>query len=257
MWPNRIEALRDYVLCECRDIPPDLALAIIKHESAGVIGRPGKGHIKTPGILFDVHGNPHQIDIALGLMQCVPAVINGYNSGAPAGEKATLEDMTGNDERAARLQIRIGCQFLAGANKKLHNRFPTACPENSLSRASDDQIGILLTGYAVGPGATAEKLQELIDAGKKPTFANLKKEFPTWGQNKEGKWVNRPLQFATVVLQWYRNNKKSSYKISKCGSLAERLQRLTPNAGGIAVAILVAAAGYAANWYFTKRKSPK
>ena len=111
MWSNKIESLRDFVVCECRDIPPDLVLAIIRHESGGIIGVRGKGKIRSPGILRDVNGNAHKIDVALGLMQCIPAVINGYNSGAPAAETATLEDMTGNDDRAARLQIRIGCNL--------------------------------------------------------------------------------------------------------------------------------------------------
>lgn len=254
MWPNRIEALREFVLCECRDIPPDLVLAIIKHESAGIIGRPGNAKIRTPGTLYDTAGNPHKIDIALGLMQCIPAVVNGYNAGAPAGEKATLEDMTGDDERAARLQIRIGCNFLAASNHKLNNSFPEACPAQSLAAATDDQIAIVLTAYAVGPGATSKKLKKLAELGKKQSFANLKINFPDWGKNAEGEYVNNPLGYANVVLKWYRNNKQSSYKISKCGKLADRLQQLHPQAGGIAVVLLLAGAGYAINWYFTKRK---
>lgn len=254
MFPERVEQLRGFVLCECRDIPPDLVLSIIRHESAGVIGRPGTGHIRTPGIVYDVNGTPHQIDIALGLMQTIPATIQGYNDSAPQGEAATLEDMTGNDERAARLQIRVGCKFLAGCNSYLHSNFPAACPARSLSSATDDQIGIVLTAYAVGPGNTAKKLKKLINTGKKPTFKNLQVNFPLWGQNSDGVWVNRPLLYANTVLKWYRNNKKNSYQIGKCGALAERVKTIMPKAGNIGLMLLVAGAGFAINWYFTKRK---
>lgn len=254
MFPERVESLRGFVLCECRDIPPDLVLSIIRHESAGIIGRPGKGHIRSPGIVFDVNGVPHDIDVALGLMQTIPATIQGYNSDVPADERATLEDMTGTDERAARLQIRVGCRFLAGCNQYLHKKFPDACPAQSLSTATDDQIGIVLTAYAVGPGNTAKKLQKLIELGKKPTFSNLQIEFPTWGQNSDGRWINRPLLYAQTVLKWYRDNKKNSYHIGKCGALAERMKSISPQATGIGFALLLAGAGFAINWYFTKRK---
>ena len=256
-WNKRIESLRPIVLWECKDIPPDLVLSIIQHESAGIIGRRGSGRTKC-GKLKDVNGQEHEICTALGLMQTIPATINGYNNKKTGADFATLEDMIGSDERAARMQIRIGCNYLATVNHYLHKHFPAACAALSLANATTDQIGIVLTGYAVGHGNTAKHLQKLIDQNVQPTFENLKMHFPDWGKNAAGKWINRPLLYASVVLENFDKNKGGSYDTTSPGGLVQRtVGKMNKTQGGLAIVLLLAGAGWLINRYYTRPKATK
>lgn len=250
-WPAKIESLRQFVVWECKDIPPDLVLAIIKHESGGTPGIAAKVRCKC-GMLPDTAGNQLEVCNALGLMQTIPATINWYNDTAQPAEIATIEDMTGSDERAKRLQIRIGCKFLAHANNYLHKRFPETMPESSLANASDDQIKLALTGYAVGNGATAKKMQAAKEQGYSPTFANIQRLFPNWGKNAAGQWINRPLKYAGDVSTMFRANRSGSYTGTRAGDLIARV-KTAPKGGMIALALLLTAAGWAVNRYYKPR----
>lgn len=247
-WPPKIERLRQFVVWECKDIPPDLVLAIIKHESGGVPGIAARVKCKC-GPLPDVNGNQVEVCNALGLMQTIPATIDWYNQTAEADKVATIEDMTGSDERAIRLQIRIGCKFLAHCNRYLHKRFPETVPEASLANAADDQIRLVLTGYAVGNGATAEKMQTAKEQNYSPTFANIQRLFPKWGQNAAGKWINRPLKYAGDVTTMFKANRSGSYSGTRASDLVARV-KTAPKGGMIALAFLLAAAGWAVNRYY-------
>jgi len=255
-WPKRIQNLKPFVLVECKDIPPDLVLAIIKHESAGYIGRIAGTKCKS-GMLPDVNGNTHVLNHAMGLMQVIPATVQWYNQTAPSNDQATVEDMTGKDERAARLQIRIGCMFLAFANKYLHDRHPKAAPAASLSEAKDDQIALVVTAYAVGHGATSKKLTAVKAAGLAPNYANIKRKFPTWGKNSAGKWINRPLAFADVIVKWYNQNKSGSFNTTPGKELAQRAVEGVQGRGAFAVILFVAGAGWMLAKHFSRRKEAK
>lgn len=252
-WNKRTESLRPVVLWECKDIPPDLVLSIIQHESGGIPGRIGSGRTKC-GKLSDVHGNEHEICHALGLMQTIPDTVNGYNANATGADVATIEDMTGTDERAKRIQIRVGCKYLATVNYFLHKYFPVACPAFSLADADAGQVSIVLTGYAVGHNATAKKLQELADRNIKLTFANLKKEFPNWGKNTAGQWLNRPIHYASVVAENYQKNIGGSFDQTSPGSLVKRtIGTLSRPQGAVAAILVMAGAGWLLNrYYFAK-----
>lgn len=250
-WGDQIESLRPVVIWECKDIPPDLVLAVIQHESGGKTGTTGKGKTRC-GELPDVHGNKHELCHATGLMQAIPATVAWYNDTAPDDQKATIEDMIGTDERAARLQIRIGCKFLAYVNHYLHNRFPVVCPAASLSQASDDQISLVLTGYAVGHGATAQKIQALLDAGKKADFNAVKNANPNWGK-KGDVWLNRPIQYAQAVMAQFIKHRGGSYDISKPGELVRRtVGRFTEGKGALAAILFIGGAAWLINHHFTK-----
>jgi hypothetical protein len=250
-WNKRIEALRTIVLWECKDIPPDLVLALIKHESAGYVGRKA-GVACKPGVLHDAAGNSHTVNHALGLMQTIPATIDWYNQSAPANEKATFEDMTGTDERAARLQTRIGCKFLAFVNHYLHKKMPEAAPAASLSEASPDQIKLALTGFAVGHGATLKKLKAVKALGVLPSFEAIKANFPGWGKNSAGKWINRPIKFAEVVFDWYRENKTGSIDIPKPVEIVKRTVSKVNGKGAFVAVAFLAGAGWLLTKYYSK-----
>lgn len=253
-WPAKIEKLRKYVQWECKDVPPDLILAIIKHESGGTPGILARVKCKC-GMMPSLKNGSIKVCNAMGLMQVIPSTVDFYNQANDERDIATYEDMTGTDERAIRLQIRTGCKFLAFVNHYLHRHFPQALPESSLANATDDQIQLVLTGYAVGHGAAAKKLKQLIDQGKTPSFANIKKNFPTWGQNKEGKWINRPLKYANDTISMFRANRSGSFTGSRAVDLVARAKNaVTDNKGGfIALAFCLAAAGWAVNNYYSKR----
>lgn len=251
-WPDKIELLRNYVVWECRDIPPDVVLAIIQHESGGQPGIPARVKCKC-GMLPTVDGGERKVCRALGLMQTIPATINWYNQSAKTDDdRATYEDMTGEDERAIRLQIRVGCKFLALCNRYLNRLYPEACPAESLSAAKPDQISIVLTAYAVGHGNTGKKIKGLIADGIKPNFKNLQKHYPDWGKNKAGVQINNPLRYAVVVGTRARENWSESYASTIPSKLVSRIAgKMTPTKAMILVGILVAGAGYAIQRHFT------
>lgn len=244
-WTPKVESLRKYVLWECRDVPPDLVLAIINNESGG---EPGiRAHVKCKcGEIPDVNGIQHRICYAYGLMQCIPSLVQWYNTMTEDAEKkATIEDLQGSDERAIRIQIRIGCMFLAYCNRYLHKKFPEACPAETLAKADNDQIAIVSTAYAVGHGATARKLEALQKSGMELTFKNLLVQFPDWGRNKQGKQVNNPLKYAQKISRNFQRNYTQSYEVSSPLDLVRRTASKVPPATiAIIVAIGLAGIGY-------------
>lgn len=248
-WPEHIEALRTWVLWECRDIPPDLVLAVIQNESNGAPGIQGRGKTRA-GKLPDVNGNFVELCHAMGLMQTIPATVIWYNE--TADDPATVDDMEGEDERAARLQIRVGCRYLAFVNHYLHKKNASACPAASLADANDDQIKFVLCGYAVGHGAITEKLSELQRQKIPATWSNIKKYYPTWGQ-KNGKWINRPVQYAERVFDNYRAHKQGSYEIPVPTPLGARIAgKLTSSRGILAAVLILGGAGYLIDKYYTR-----
>lgn len=254
-WPTKIENLRKYVCWECREIPPDLVLAIIQHESGGRIGVMGKGHTKC-GKIPDINGNDREVCVAMGLMQCIADTVSGYNKNQTDSNMATFEDMTGTDERAARIQIRVGCWFLAQANKRLHREFPDVFPAIDLSRAKNDQIAMVLTGYAVGPGNTAKKIQALQDKGVKPSFSALKKHFPDWGKSGD-KWINNPLAYADATISQFAANRVDKPFPTSPGDLVARVKKKIDGRGMIFIAAVLAASGMLVHRYYITPKRMK
>lgn len=196
-WPEHIESWRQFVLWECRDIPPDLVLAIIKHESNGVAGIASIATTKPHDIPLEGGGHINY-NHALGLTQIIPGTIASYNNSHPS-DIVYYEDMKGTDERAARLQIRVGCAVYASGIRNLYNYNPQTFTGNTPGAATVDQLMFGLTAYARGFRALRKKLNILAEQGIALTFANLAANFPTWGQNAAGEWINRPIQYTETV----------------------------------------------------------
>jgi hypothetical protein len=200
-WPKKIEQWREPVGWECKDLPPDLVLAVMSHESGGIPGRKGSRGTRC-GTLPTASGGKVQVCGALGLMQIHPLTVSSWNE--HGDETAYLEDMTGDDERAIRIQIRLGCWYLASCVAGLHQFDPTAFPAVSAAKAGQNQLQCALIGYAVGLGALKKKLKQLQSENKPLTYDQLVKTFPEWGKSKKtGKWINRPLHYAAVVWDQY------------------------------------------------------
>jgi hypothetical protein len=250
-WGDKIERLRQWVTWECKDIPPDLVLSIIQRESGGKIGAIGRGKTRC-GELTDSTGNKTEICHALGLMQTIPATVAWYNKTVTGNDIATLDDMIGSDERAARMQIRIGCKYLAYINHFLHEKFPDVLPAASLSSATDDQISLVLTAYLIGHGSTAKKINALIDAGKKISFLSVKNAFPEWGKVGDI-WVNRPIKYAESVMSQFSKHRSGSYDSAPGAELVKRTIGQVSHGGGAALAILfVAGAAWLINRHYTR-----
>ena len=204
-WPAKVERWRQYVLWECKDIPPDLVLAIIAHESGGI---PGKISSATTKANEAIPGSSGPVNHALGLMQCTSSTILWYNNtGKGGGEAATYQDMTGQDERGCRQQIRVGCALYAAQVAQLYKFDPVIFPSRSPANATPGQLKFALVAYAIGGGWGATgpngpglkpRLIALQNAGKELTFQNLAEYNPLWGksQNPERGWINRPIQMA-------------------------------------------------------------
>lgn len=204
-WPNQVEQWRQFAVWEGRDIPADLLLAIIAHESGGQAGLPANRPCK-PGELPKMDGSTITVNRALGLTQCIPSVVIDYNAQNP--EKAFYEDMTGTDERAARLQIRLGARVFAANVRQLHNYDPILFAAESPGRAAPNQLQLALIAYAIGFGAQSgpggpglkPKLDELKARGLPLNVESLARVFPTWGKSPESDvWINRPIQYAQTV----------------------------------------------------------
>lgn len=203
-WPNQIERWRQYVLWECRDLAPDLILAIIKKESAGI-----------PGLVASASCSPYPIPLssggsitfnhALGLMQIVPRTIASYNSSHPQ-DIVYYEDMKSKDERAARLQIRVGCAVFASAVRNLHLYDPSVFPGSTPGNATPNQLILALVAYRMGSAALSKRLDKLKQMGKPLTFEALANTFPNWGQNAQGEWINRPIHYAQTVWKTALNH---------------------------------------------------
>lgn len=201
-WPPNIEKYRTYVEWECKDLPPDLMLAVIQHESGGVAGAIGKGETKW-GSIPSTNSQSGKVNVnhALGLCQVIPPNVESWNEN-PNNETVYLEDMTGTDERAIRLQIRLGCWIMASGFHGLSKFYP----ENFVSSGKDsnaNEIRLALVAYAIGIGALKEKLDQLKAEGKALTYEQLAESFPDWGKSSSGKWVNRPLFYARNVWDKY------------------------------------------------------
>lgn len=200
-WPSNIEKYREVVSWECKDIPVDIILAIINHESGGKSGLQAKVKCKS-ALLPSVTGTEWKVDRALGLMQVIPPNVASWNEN-PSHEKVYVEDMIGNDERAIRLQIRLGCWIYASTIAGIHKFFPETFTTTSAADADPNLIRLSFMAYAVGVGALKEKLDTLKKQGKPLTFEQIKANFPNWGKNAQGKWINRPIHYAETVWNAY------------------------------------------------------
>lgn len=191
-WNPQIERWRQFVQWECKDIQPDLMLAIIRQESGGIPGLVATAFCK-PGPIPKEQGGFIIFDHALGLMQIVPLTIASYNERHPS-DIVYFEDMKGQDERAARLQIRVGCAVYASAVRNLYLYDPQTFPGESPGSANADQLILALVGYRMGTNALRKKLDGLKAQGKPLSYESLQNTFPGWGGE-----INRVYHYTSTV----------------------------------------------------------
>lgn len=218
-WPQNVEKWRQYVNWESKDIPSDLVLSIIEHESGGQAGIKSHARTKAAEIRTDA-GGLVTVHNAMGLMQVIPSHIAAWNLNRKP--QITLEDMTGDDERAARLQIKIGSSIFASYLHKLHKFDPVEFPGKSPGTSTPQQLQLALIAYAIGPGSKGgkrgliPKLEQLRKMKRPLTLAALKAAFPKWGYSEsKQQWINRPLDAAATVWNRYKKNVGSAPKEEK------------------------------------------
>lgn len=196
-WPPRIERLRSIVEWESRGFDPDLILAIIKQESGGIIGR--KGTTVKPWEIPTLASGVITYNRALGLMQVVPRTIASYNNRHP-NAPAYFEQMSGETEADARIQVRVGCEILDHEIGSLHKYDSGAFPCTTPHNVNTNQLLCAILAYRMGFGALRKKLNKLKERGLALTYDNIKNEFPKWGLNQEsGQWVNRPIHYTETI----------------------------------------------------------
>ena len=204
-WPRQIETLRQWVTWECRDIPPDLVLSIINHESGGIVGV--ASHDTTPP--FEVTNDAGQKETAnhaYGLMQTTPGLLRTWQDGGKT-PKITIDDLRQKDERAARCQILLGCWYFDSCVRSVHSYDPKTFSGSSSGSASNEHLRLALTAYAAGFGAKSPpggkglkpKLDKLKELGKPLTLDAIAEVFPEWGRKKDGGYYIRPIAFARNV----------------------------------------------------------
>jgi len=195
VFPERVEKWRSLTRSIAPDLPEDIVLAIIWHESNGkVSGLVGQGKTRC-GVLPLRGGGSERICHALGLMQVIPGNIAKWNERHPNGI-VYLDDMLSLDPYPAKKQITLGANILRGAFAHLHRYWPRVFPwpEGVLT---DDQIRIGLMSYAYGQGRIGPKLTQLQNEGLPLTFDNFAERWPTLGYPQ-----NRPVHYSQWV--WAR-----------------------------------------------------
>ena len=223
VWPQHIERWRRYVVWESKDIPTDLVLSIIRHESRGKAGE--ISNAKTPpGKMISDNGDEIVYNRATGLMQVIPSNVERWNE--KKKPIVTIEDMRGDDERAVRLQIRLGSSIFAGAVHAIHRFDPRLFPGTTPGTATAQQLQLALVAYAIGAGKIGgkrgliPKLEILRSEGKPLTLDALRKRFPKWGYSeKKQRWINRPVQSA--MAKWVTFTKHATGATSKAISTAK------------------------------------
>jgi len=181
-------------------------LSIISHESGGLQAQ----RTCKPGKLPRLDGSEVEVNRALGLTQCIPATVAWYNTTCPESERATLDDMQGASERAARLQIRVGALLLKTNIKALNRYDPVAYQSASAANATPEHLSQALIAYAIGIGALREKLDGLKQRGLSLTQKNLFEQYPTWGKNQQGIWINQPLRYAQTVYGAFEKHRSGA-----------------------------------------------
>jgi hypothetical protein len=198
-------------------------LAIIEHESNGTIGRAGERGTKC-AMVPTAEGGELQVCQAYGLTQLHPRTVVSWNQ--VREPTVYWEDISGKDERAARLQVRLGAWYFAHSVKALNQYDPQSFPEKSAAKADSNQLKLALMAYARGWGALNEKLDELRKAGKPLTAYQIAQSFPNWGRRKDGTWINRPVHYAETVWGRYEENQTASPPTSSGGP---KLPQLLPS----------------------------
>jgi len=251
-WKKQVEQWRLFAIWEGQGIPPDLVLAIVNHESAGIAGLAASIKCK-PGPLPKYDGSTITANRALGLMQCIPDTIAGYNQANPA-QIAYYEDMTGTSERAARLQIRVGGWAFNHAVSALHSYDAALFPATHAGNADNNHLTLALVAYAIGSGALKSKLDKLKEYNAPLNLASLRQHFPNWGMLDSGQWINRPLHYAqTVSTQWRKDADPNRPPHRPAG--AEPRGPLPKLAAAVPTPVILIAALLAMKWYLSNRDS--
>lgn len=206
-------------------------LALIQNESGGVPGISASLPTAKVIPLPTRAGKEVLADRALGLMQVIPANIEGYNEHNP-GQQVYYEDMAGKDYQSGYVQIVVGLSIFWDAVKAMEQE-----TGYSLFYGQDlnsDLLKLVLASYAWGSGRIRGKLNVLKDRGLNPTFENLKAEFPDLGKPE-----NQPLVFVQRVFE---KAKKYSGKV---------FEAMTPISTGAGISL---AAGLVALFFWAIKR---
>jgi hypothetical protein len=184
---SKVERWRQLVEELAPDLPSDLVLGIIWHESRGTPGILSGGTTK-PALVPTATGMKKATH-AFGLMQVIPRNVATWNNEHPA-DLATWELMSGTSSTAARMQIRLGVWILR-ESLAWCRLYGFLWPDGPLS---DDQIKIALMVYAWGGHNLAPYLDQLVQEGTPVTAAAIATRWPDMGAPK-----NAPVKFSQRV----------------------------------------------------------
>lgn len=190
VFPSRVERFRGVVAEEVAaassPVPVNIALAVIEHESGGRIG-------------VQAYAKAGDGSYARGLMQCIKAVTDSYNTAH--GTSIHHDSVMGGEHWSdARLQVRVGLWLLGRKWKQVAEWLQA----RGVSPELADWARIADTAYAMGWGASKKKLEQLEAEGRPLTFDELAEAFPKWGYSEsKAKWINRPILHAEKIWARY------------------------------------------------------
>lgn len=215
-FPQVVERWRQAASWEGKDVPIDILLAIIEHESGGIAGivsrrKRAAGFYPLP---LD-SGGEKMVENDLGLMQTGPAVVLAFSKATKT--PVTYQDMTGKDERAYRLQIRVGAWYLANQIRNLHGYDTKQFPGKTPAQANENQYRLALIAYARGFGDLKKKLDSLREKRAPLTLSVLESSFPDWRQGP---------QFARDIWRRYQQNKTATVAIEPSEPIGKRIKAI-------------------------------
>jgi hypothetical protein len=192
-------------------------LAIIEHESGGIVGQKSGVQCGNHNFLPTKMGVPVLVKNAYGLMQTIPDVILDYSK----DRKVTIffDDVSGDTKEAAEKQIKIGCWLL----KHLINRVSKYVTVTKQQKLYSNGVGFVVMAYGIGAGKVIPMLEDMKNDGIDLTLENAEIYKPNLGQPG-----NKPFSFARWVLK-------------KSQSLLEFVWQETPTGAFLLVACVLTA----------------
>ena len=230
---GQVERWRPIVVQLAGDLPVNLVLAIIWHESRGQAGAIGAG--KTACAILPSSSGARQVCHALGLMQVVPRNVVAWNQ--THVYKAGYNDMTGRTNAAAGVQIRLGVWVLKNAFAWLALKYGFPWPGGRLEA---EQIKIGLMVYAWGQGHMKPYLDTLAADQVPITSAEISTRWPELGKPK-----NQPLMYSKTVF-----NQAFGPGLSPTTGPKPQPKIIKPDSGSWVILPIVAMAA----WAMTRKK---
>jgi hypothetical protein len=189
-----------------------VVMAIIEHESKGVIGAPAGKETAHAGIYTKRDKTTIRVKIAGGLMQTIPNVV--FDFAKAKSRTIYFEDIFGSSIDDAKKQIEIGVWLLKRQINNVSKYMKITADHGS--RINENALRFIISCYAVGGPATTALLDDLKANGYPLTIDSAKENYPNFGGNNNnpygfGEWIVKKIKSLSGVIGTVLQNTTSDY----------------------------------------------